>query len=73
MDLDDIRQRYAQLRRQLDAAYACLPWDSGRIDDITRRMLPLERVLARHAGRVGPGPQAMSPLPDFARENPGLS
>ena len=49
METDDISERYARLRRQLEEAYARLPWDSRQIDSIADEMLPLERALAaRH-------------------------
>jgi hypothetical protein len=53
--LQDIQLRYQQLRRELDAAYASLPWDSRHIDVITDQMPPLERALAGQlAGRPVP-------------------
>ncbi|HSW04295.1 hypothetical protein [Aquabacterium sp.] len=49
-DIDDIAERYAQLRLQLDEAYTRLPGSSQHIDRIAGEMLPLERALAaRHS------------------------
>jgi hypothetical protein len=70
MDTDDISERYARLRRQLEEAYARLPWDSQRIDSIADEMLPLERALAaRHVNwgaRPGDDPPALAPLASAA-------
>lgn len=56
MNADELQRRYQHLRHELDQAYAAATWDAGRIDDITERMLPLERALAvQHADWVDGG------------------
>ncbi|MGZ5186353.1 MAG: hypothetical protein ACXWIG_15085 [Caldimonas sp.] len=42
----DLYDRYRQLRRQLDAAYAAPVWDGPQIDRIAEQLIPVVVALA---------------------------
>lgn len=44
---EDLLHRHAQLRADLDAAYAAWPWDADHIEHLAGALLALEMHLAR--------------------------
>jgi len=46
MQLEELNDRYQDLRNELDAAYAAPVWDSNRINRIATELIPVELALA---------------------------
>ena len=46
MDLEQLTGRYFRLQQELATAYSAVPWNSGRIDRLTRDLVSTEREIA---------------------------
>jgi len=44
--------RYLQLKHELEVAYARVPWNPGVLDQLTRQLATLERMLASDPRRL---------------------
>lgn len=60
---EELLQRHAQLRADLDAAYATSPWDADHIDHLAGALLALEMRLARLPQAAGMGARPAEPEP----------